>query len=65
MIIEIDHPKAGRLRQPNFPLKFSTALTLSKPAPMLGQHNEEILKDLGYRVEEIAVLKKEGVISLG
>ena len=66
MMIEIDHPKAGRLRQPNFPLKFSTAQTLSKPAPMLGQHNEEILKDLlGYRVEEIAVLKQEGVISLG
>lgn len=65
MVVEIDHPKAGKLRQPNFPLKFSTAQTLSKPAPMLGQHNEEILKDLlGYRAEEIAALNLR-LVSVG
>ncbi len=57
MIVEVDHPKAGKLRQPNFPLKFSTATTFSRPAPTLGQHNEEILRDLlGYSSKEIASL---------
>jgi crotonobetainyl-CoA:carnitine CoA-transferase CaiB-like acyl-CoA transferase len=65
MIVEIDHPKAGKLRQPNFPLKFSTAPTQSKPAPMLGQHNEEILRDLlGYRAEEITALNPR-LVSVG
>jgi CoA:oxalate CoA-transferase len=64
MIVEINHPKAGKVRQPNFPLKFSAVTTLLKPAPILGQHNDEILKDLlGYGAEEITVLRQEGVIS--
>lgn len=64
MIVEINHLKAGKMRQPNFPLKFSAATTLLKPAPILGQHNDEILKDLlGYGAEEITVLRQEGVIS--
>jgi crotonobetainyl-CoA:carnitine CoA-transferase CaiB-like acyl-CoA transferase len=64
MIMEINHPKAGKMRQPNFPLKFSAVTTLLKPAPILGQHNDEILKDLlGYGAEEITVLRQEGVIS--
>lgn len=64
MIVEINHLKAGKMRQPNFPLKFSAVTTLLKPAPILGQHNDEILKDLlGYGAEEITVLRQEGVIS--
>jgi len=63
MMIEINHPKAGKVKQPNFPVKFSKTKTLLKPAPMLGQHNDDILKDLGYSVDEIAGLRQEGVIS--
>ncbi len=64
MIVEINHPKAGSTRQPNFPLKFSAVSTLLKPAPVLGQHNEEVLQDLlGYGAEEIKVLRQEGLIS--
>ena len=63
MIIELDHPKAGVVKQPNFPIKFSKTPVTSKPAPMLGQHNDEILHDvLGYNMKEITQLRQEGVI---
>lgn len=46
--VEIDHPIAGNLKYPGVPYKFSNAnLTLSKlPAPLLGQHNDQILGEL-------------------
>lgn len=64
MLIEIEHPQAGKTRIPNLPLKFSeTEVKAEQPSPMLGQHNEEILsKFLGYSGKEIADLEKEGVI---
>ena len=64
MIIEFEHPKAGRVRQPNFPVKFSKTPVFIKPAPMLGQHNDDILRVLlGYSDEEIALLREEQVIT--
>ena len=64
MIIEFEHPKAGRVRQPNFPVKFSKTPVFIKPAPLLGQHNDDILRDLlGYSDEEIALLRQEQVIT--
>ncbi len=63
MVTELNHPKAGAVRQPNFPVKFSKTPVALKPAPTLGQHNDEILRDvLGYDAQVIAGLRKEGVI---
>ncbi len=64
MIVEIEHSKAGTVRQPNFPIKFSKTSTSIGVAPTLGQHNEEILSELlGYSVKHIMALRKKGVIS--
>jgi len=64
MIIEFEHPKAGRVRQPNFPVKFSKTPVSIKPAPLLGQHNDDILRVLlGYSDDEIALLRQEQVIT--
>jgi len=64
MIVEVEHPRAGRVRQPNFPVRFSKTPAATSAAPMLGQHNEEILSVLlGYSVEEITALRKSGVIT--
>jgi CoA:oxalate CoA-transferase len=64
MIIELEHPKAGKTRQPNFPVKFSKTPVVPKPAPMLGQHNDEILRTLlGYSEDNITALRQEGVIT--
>lgn len=64
MIIELEHPRAGKIRQPNFPVKFSKTPVVTRPAPMLGQHNNEILRTLlGYSEDEIAEMRQEGVIT--
>jgi CoA:oxalate CoA-transferase len=44
MIIELEHPAAGKYKSPGFPIKFSeTRGKFDMPSPLLGQHNEEIL----------------------
>ena len=64
MIVEIDHPIAGRQAMPNSPLKFSqTPIQLQRPAPLLGQHTEEVLRDmLDLGTDEITGLRADGVI---
>lgn len=64
MIVEVDHPTIGKLKQLGIPMKFSeTPCRIKYPPPLLGQHTEEILKELlEYSDEEIEELKREGVI---
>jgi CoA:oxalate CoA-transferase len=65
MVIDMNHPLLGDYKAVNFPIKFSeTPGKVHSPAPLLGQHNEAILKDyLGYTDEDIKALYKEGVLS--
>jgi crotonobetainyl-CoA:carnitine CoA-transferase CaiB-like acyl-CoA transferase len=56
------HPTAGRLRQPRHPAGFGGARPpLGGPAPMLGEHSDEILRELGLgaRIDE---LRASGVV---
>jgi len=64
MIVEVDNPLAGPLKMPGVPIKFSmTPAGISCPAPILGQHNEDIYCGLiGLGKSDIEVLKNEGVI---
>lgn len=65
MFVELEHPKAGKIKLVNFPVKFSdTQPILKTPAPVLGQHNKEVLKELlGFSDEKIEDLVKKGIIS--
>jgi crotonobetainyl-CoA:carnitine CoA-transferase CaiB-like acyl-CoA transferase len=58
------HPAAGVLDYPSFPVRFSGQfLPIRSPAPVLGQHNEEVLRDiLGLSPKEIAELRASNVI---
>ncbi|HSV55258.1 MAG TPA: CoA transferase [Burkholderiaceae bacterium] len=48
-IVEVDHPAAGRLRQARSPARFErTPSEIRRGAPLLGEHNDEILAELGY-----------------
>ena len=63
MLVEVPHPKAGRIRQIGVPIKFSeTPGEVLTPAPEIGEHTEEILNGLGYNKKSIERLRKEGVI---
>jgi crotonobetainyl-CoA:carnitine CoA-transferase CaiB-like acyl-CoA transferase len=63
MIAEYDHPKAGKVRLPGNPIRMSDMGTISKPAPLLGEHTDEILTGiLGLPADRIAGLKEKGVI---
>jgi CoA:oxalate CoA-transferase len=65
VIQETEHPTAGKVRTPGFPVKLSRSpASIRRPAPVIGEHNEEILTQLlGYTKEEVAVLRKAGVIA--
>ena len=61
---EVEHPVAGKFYYPTAGYKFSeTPWQAERPAPLLGEHNEEIYCGrLGYSHEELARLRAEGVI---
>jgi crotonobetainyl-CoA:carnitine CoA-transferase CaiB-like acyl-CoA transferase len=44
------------------PIKLSASPTTITPSPLLGQHREEILKELGYFDADIAALVKDGAV---
>lgn len=63
MIAETYHPKVGVQHLANLPIKFSkTPGAIYKAAPLLGEDNEKILKELGYSDEDIKSFKEKGVI---
>ncbi len=64
MIVEVDHPKAGKLKMPGVAIKMSdTPGGIESPAPLLGQHNRELLKEFfDYSDEKIDQLIAEGVL---
>ena len=62
--VEWEHPRAGRLTYPGAPYKLpKMPWTMRRPAPLLGQHNEEIYcHRLGYTREELMKMYQVGII---
>ncbi len=61
MVMEIDHPVEGTIKALGFPVKMSaTPQEVRHPPPLLGQHTEAILAELGFDSEKIRVLRGEG-----
>ncbi len=64
LVIETDHPTLGRIKTLGTPLKLSdTPLTPGRPAPLLGQHTDEVLSEAGLTVDQIAELRRVGAVA--
>lgn len=58
MVVEIDHPEAGRIKMLRTPIRLSKyPLRVKTPPPLLGQHTVEVLSKIGLTPEEIQGMK--------
>jgi len=64
MVVELEHEFCGPIKMVNTPVKYSESKpSIRTPPPMLGQHTDEVLKEiLGLSETEIDALKSEGAI---
>jgi len=63
MIVEVEHPTEGKIKQPGIAIKLSdTPGKISRLPPSIGEHTEEILTELGYNKQSIDELSQDGAI---
>ena len=63
IVVEHEHPVAGRVRQTRVPARFEgTPPDIPRGAPRLGEHNDEILTELGYSESAIEALRESGAL---
>jgi formyl-CoA transferase len=61
-VVEVDHPKRGKYLTVGNPIKLSDSPTEVKRSPLLGEHTDEVMAELGYTREQIEALRAEKVI---
>lgn len=61
-VVEVDHPSRGRHLTVGNPIKLSDSPTEVTRAPLLGEHTEQVLKELGYGDKDMELLRSEGAI---
>jgi len=61
-IVEVDHPKRGKYLTVGNPIKLSDSITEVKRSPLLGEHTDEVLAELGYGSQDIAGFRTKKVI---
>jgi formyl-CoA transferase len=61
-VVEVDHPTRGKYLTVGNPVKMSDSITEVKRSPLLGEHTDEVLQELGLSAAEISQLRTERVI---
>jgi formyl-CoA transferase len=61
-VVEVDHPKRGKYLTVGNPIKLSDSASDVKRSPLLGEHTEEVLAELGYNSSQIAEMRTEKAI---
>ena len=64
LVVDTDHPTLGRIETLGSAVKLSkTPLTPGRPAPMLGEHTDEVLLEVGFEAREVEGFRKDGVVA--
>jgi formyl-CoA transferase len=64
MYVELDHPQRGKWHNVGMPIKLSDSNVKMERSPLLGEHTDEVLKDvLGFDEAKVASLKAAGAFS--
>ena len=61
-VVEVDHPERGKYLTVGNPIKLSESSVTVDRSPLLGEHTDEIMAELGYGMEEITAAKNNGAI---
>ena len=61
-VVEVDHPTRGKYLSVGNPIKLSDSVTEVKRSPLLGEHTDEVLSQLGYTPDQVAELRESKVI---
>jgi crotonobetainyl-CoA:carnitine CoA-transferase CaiB-like acyl-CoA transferase len=62
-VVDVEHPVLGAVRQVGSPLRFAdTPGSIRAAPPLLGEHTDEVLAEIGYTPTEIEVLRDGGVV---
>ena len=64
MVVDLVHPEAGPTKAIGCPIHFSrTPMRSDRPAPRLGEHTRELLREYGYTDAEVAGFINDGVVA--
>jgi len=64
MWVELDHPQRGTWFNVGMPIKLSASKAVIKRSPTLGEHTDEVLRDvLGYKADKVAAMRAAGAFS--
>ena len=61
-VVEVPHPERGSFKTVGCPLKLSDSPVEIERSPLLGEHNDEVLTELGYSEAELEKFRAAGVI---
>ncbi len=62
VFVEVEHPVAGRITVPGAPARMTGTPFRTERPPLLGEHTQQVLNELGYTVADLAHLSAQGVI---